>query len=65
MDLSDYDERCLKFAKEYAEKLLAIDVNIEVDEMLDTSWELFANNFKKEELGIKDEMIKKYWKEIE
>ena len=41
-DLSDYDERTLKFAKEYSEKLLAIDVNIEITEMLDTAWRLFA-----------------------
>jgi V/A-type H+/Na+-transporting ATPase subunit B len=28
-DLTDYDERTLKFAREYSEKLLAIDVNID------------------------------------
>ncbi len=33
-DLSDYDERSLKFAHDYSEKLLSIDVNIEIDEML-------------------------------
>jgi V/A-type H+-transporting ATPase subunit B len=27
-DLTDYDERALEFAKDYSEKLLAIDVNI-------------------------------------
>ncbi|MFH2137171.1 MAG: V-type ATP synthase subunit B [Candidatus Omnitrophota bacterium] len=62
-DLTDYDERCLKFAAEYANELLAIDVNIEIDKMLDTCWKLFADNFKKEEVGIKDEIVKKYWKE--
>ena len=62
-DLTDYDERCLKFAKEYAQELLAIDVNIEIDQMLNISWKLFSSNFKKEELGIKEEMVKKYWKE--
>ncbi len=64
-DLSNYDQRCLKYAKDYAEKLLAIDVNIEIDTMLDTAWELFAKYFKVEEVGIKKELIDKYWKETE
>ena len=62
-DLSDYDQRCLKYAEEYAEKLLAIDVNIEIDAMLDTSWELFAKYFKVEEVSIKKEIMDKYWQE--
>ena len=64
-DLSNYDQRCLKYAKEYAEKLLAIDVNIEIETMLNISWELFARYFKIEEVGIKKEMVDKYWKEVE
>ncbi|MFN3660800.1 MAG: V-type ATP synthase subunit B, partial [Brevinematales bacterium] len=61
-DLTDYDERCIQFAREYSEKLLAIDVNIAVDEMLDTAWELFARYFNRNEVGIKKELMDKYWK---
>ncbi len=61
-DLTDYDERTLKFAKEYSNDLLAIDVNIEIDAMLDTGWKLFANHFSKVEVGIKQELVDKYWK---
>ena len=60
-DLTDYDERTLKFAKEYSDKLLAIDVNIEVDKMLDTSWNLFEENFEPAEVGIKQEFVDQYW----
>ena len=60
-DLSDYDERTLKFAKEYSEKLLAIDVNIEITEMLDTAWRLFAKYFTKSEVAIKEALTDKYW----
>ena len=62
-DLSDYDLRCLDYAKEYSTRLLAIDVNISIDEMLDTAWELFGKYFTKAEIGIKEEFISKYWKE--
>ncbi len=60
-DLSDYDERTLKFAREYSERLLAIDVNIEVTEMLDTAWRLFAKYFTKSEVAIKEALTEKYW----
>ena len=60
-DLSDYDERTLKFAKEYSEKLLAIDVNIEITERLDTAWRLFAKYFTKSEVAIKEALTEKYW----
>lgn len=60
-DLNDYDERTLKFAKDYSHDLLAIDVNVDIDSMLDTGWRLFGEYFEKSELGIKDELVKKYW----
>lgn len=60
-DLNEYDKKCLAFAKEYAMKLLAIDVNIPIDEMLDTGWYLFKKYFEKYEVGIKEQFIEKYW----
>jgi len=61
-DLNDYDQRCLNYAREYATRLLAIDVNIGITEMLDTAWELFGKYFTKAETGLKDKLIEKYWK---
>jgi V/A-type H+/Na+-transporting ATPase subunit B len=62
-DLSDYDERTIAFAKEYSNDLLAIDVNIGTDEMLNKGWSLFAKHFTKEEVAIKKEIMDKYWLE--
>ena len=61
-DLSDYDLRCLDYAKEYATRLLSIDVNITIDEMLDTAWEIFGKYFTAAETGIKQALVDKYWK---
>ena len=61
-DLSDYDMRCLEYAKEYATRLLAIDVNLSLTEMLDVAWDLFAKYFSKAETGIKQTFIDKYWR---
>ncbi|MEM9832071.1 MAG: V-type ATP synthase subunit B [Bacteroidota bacterium] len=63
-DLNEYDKKCLAFAREYALRLLAIDINIPIDEMLDTGWSLFAKYFEKYEVGIKDQLVEKYWKSL-
>ena len=62
-DLSDYDLRCLEYAKDYSRRLLAVDVNITINEMLDTAWELFSKYFTKAETGIKEALVEKFWKE--
>ncbi len=61
-DLTDYDKRTMSFAKEYSEKLLAIDINIEIDTMIDTAWGLFNKYFSHAETGIKAELVDKYGK---
>ena len=61
-DLTDYDKRTLSFAKEYSDKLLAIDVNLDTTEMLDVTWGLFSRYFKPEEVNIRQEFVDTYWK---
>ena len=61
-DLTDYDERTLEFAEAYSNQLLAIDVNVNTDVMLDIAWSLFAAYFSKAEVGIKKDLVDKYWK---
>lgn len=61
-DLTDYDERTIEFAKQYSEKLLAIDINIDIEEMINTAWELLNRHFSVSEIGIKAELVEKYGK---
>jgi len=60
-DLTQYDKQALEFAKEYSRELLAIDVNIEIEAMLNTAWRLFAKYFTQDEVGIKKELMDAYW----
>jgi V/A-type H+-transporting ATPase subunit B len=60
-DLTDYDKRCLDFARDYSNDLLAIDVNIKPDKMLDLTWMLFSKYFNKNEVAIKETIMDKYW----
>ena len=60
-DLTDYDNRVLDFAKEYSNDLLAIDVDLKIEQMLDTAWKLFGKYFTKSEVSIKKEFMDQYW----
>ena len=62
-DLTDYDQRALSFARDYSEYLLAIDVNLDTVEMLDTTWTLLSKHFKPQEVNMKREMVDRYWKQ--
>lgn len=62
-DLTDYDERTLRFAADYSRELLAIDVNIDIEGMLDTAWGLFGKYFRPAEVNIKQQLVDKYWPE--
>ncbi len=64
-DLTDYDERTLKFAHDYSEQLLAIDVNVDIDTMLNILWELLSKYFTVSEVAIRQEFVDKYWKKTE
>jgi len=61
-DLTDYDQRTLEYAKEYSNSLLAIDVNMDIDTMLNTAWSLFDKHFSQVEVGIKQAIVDKYGK---
>lgn len=62
-DLTDYDTRAMSFARQYSDKILAIDVDLSPDEMLDTTWRLLQGNFSKSEVAIKRSVMDEYWKE--
>lgn len=61
-DLTNYDIRTLEFAKEYSNLLLAIDVNTGIEDMLNIGWMLFSKHFERNEIGIKEDLMLKYWK---
>lgn len=60
-DLSDYDIRCLDFSKQYATQLLAVDINKNMDDILDTGWQLLGRYFEKYEVAIKEKLMDTYW----
>jgi V/A-type H+-transporting ATPase subunit B len=60
--LSKWDEKLLKYGVLFEEKLMDLEVNIPLFEALDLGWEILALCFEKEEVGIKQDLIERYWK---
>lgn len=60
-DLTDYDNRAMAFAHDYSEKILAIDVDLGTDAMLDVTWDLLSK-FYREEVAIRRSIMDVYWK---
>ena len=60
-DLSDFDEKLLKFGKLFRERFMALEVSIPLEEALDLSWQTLAECFAPEELLMKQELVEKYF----
>ena len=45
----------------FEEKLMDLKVNIPLEKALDTCWEILAECFEKNEVGIKSALIEKFW----
>ncbi len=60
--MSAWDEKLLKYGKRFEEELMSLSVNIPLEQALDLGWKILSDIFDPEETGIKDALIKKYWK---
>ncbi|MBB3808614.1 V-type ATP synthase subunit B [Pseudochelatococcus contaminans] len=60
-DLSDYDERLVRFGEAFKERFMDIAVSIPLEEALDLGWATMAENFSPEELLIRQNLLDKYY----
>lgn len=60
-DLNAYDLRSLSFSGDYTRQLLDVELNLSIDQMLDRGWQLLATHFEPFEVGIKQELIDRFW----
>ena len=60
-ELSEWDERLLEYGDLFEEKIMDLNLNIELFDALDKCWEILAECFKPEETGIRDTIISKHW----
>jgi V/A-type H+-transporting ATPase subunit B len=59
--LSQWDKKLLAYADVFREEVLDLKVNIPVEAALDLCWDILTRFFEPEEVGIKKELVDKYW----
>ncbi|MGM0440015.1 MAG: V-type ATP synthase subunit B [Chlamydiota bacterium] len=59
--LSTWDHKLLKYGELFENKMMTLDVNLEVEDALDLGWQILSDCFPSHEVGIKNEYIQKYW----
>lgn len=59
---SQWDEKLLHYAEMFEEKMMDLKVNIPLEQALSLGWSILEECFEKEEVGIKEEIVNKYWK---
>ncbi len=59
--LSSWDKKLLEYSDVFREEVLDLSVNISVEDALDLCWDILARFFEPDEVGIKKNLIEKYW----
>ncbi|MCK5787626.1 MAG: V-type ATP synthase subunit B [Chlamydiia bacterium] len=62
-ELSNRDERLIKFAARFKENITCLDVVMDLDDALDECWAILREFFERDEVGIKHGILNKFWKE--
>ena len=60
-ELSEYDERLIRFGQLFKKNFMDINVTISLEGALDLSWQMLADCFKRDELLMKKALVDKYF----
>jgi len=61
--LSNWDEQLLTYSHLFENRMMSLDVNLPIEEALDLGWKTLAECFKRDQLGIKNVLLDKYFPE--
>ena len=59
--MSNWDQKLLKYGKRFEAEMMDLSVNIPLEEALDLGWKILADCFDATETGIKTDLIEQYW----
>ncbi|RPJ07059.1 MAG: V-type ATP synthase subunit B [Spirochaetaceae bacterium] len=60
--MSEWDNKFLKYGERFEHDLMDLSVNVPLERALDIGWEILADCFKKEETGLRTDLLEKFWK---
>lgn len=59
--MNEMDQKLLKYGRKFEERMMDLSVNIPLEEALDQGWQTLAECFESTEVGMKSELIEKFW----
>ena len=59
--MNDWDQKLLKYGALFEEKMMDLSVNIDLIDALDLGWEILAECFEKDEVGIPSKFTDAFW----
>lgn len=59
--MSEWDHKLLKYGERFEAEMMALSVNIPLEQALDLGWEILADCFDPIETGIQSSLIEKFW----
>ncbi|MFA7371811.1 MAG: V-type ATP synthase subunit B, partial [Sphaerochaetaceae bacterium] len=59
--MTDWDEKLLKYGEMFERGLMDLSVNIPLEEALDLGWKILAACFEQRETGIRSDLVQKHW----
>jgi len=60
-EITDWDRRLLRFGQLFEQRIMDLSVNIALEDALDNCWEILAQCFEPEEVGIRRSIIDAHW----
>jgi len=59
--MSAWDEKLLKYGERFENEMMALSVNIPLEEALDLGWKILADCFEPKETGIASKLTDQFW----
>ena len=59
--LTKWDDQLLHFSQLFEKRMMNLEVNLPLDEALNLGWKTLAECFKKDQVGIKEKLVERYW----
>ncbi|MCQ2378195.1 MAG: V-type ATP synthase subunit B [Victivallaceae bacterium] len=61
--MSAWDKKLLKYGARFEKEMMSLSVNISLEDGLDLGWKILADCFDRAEVGIKSDLLDRYWPE--
>ena len=60
-NMSAWDDKLIQYGERFEKEMMDLSVNISLEKSLDLGWEIMADCFRKEETGLRSELINEFW----